>query len=255
MKQLISFELESDFAFFRKPQTNEGIQLSYNLVHKPSILGILGAIVGLEGYKEKGKWPEYYEKFKHIPIGITPIGSHDKGNFDKTVITYTNTVGYANADGNLIVKESTLLQAAYRIYLLLDSEQPIEQKLLEQLQKGAAVYVPYFGKNECPIWWDIDSVTQYEYEAFDAQATFKIESIFVKNTVAAAEGQGGYILPTFGEVSYAYFEEIPIGFNEELFQYELADIAYTNWEMSAQHQLEGLYQIKTRDKTAIIQLF
>jgi len=49
MQTLISFDVAGDFGFFRKPDTNDGIQLSYNLIHKPSVLGILGAIAGLAG--------------------------------------------------------------------------------------------------------------------------------------------------------------------------------------------------------------
>ncbi|MDD3772535.1 MAG: CRISPR-associated protein Cas5, partial [Weeksellaceae bacterium] len=54
MEKLISIDLKADFGFFRKPDTNNTINLSYNIIHKPAILGILGAIIGLEGYTEKG---------------------------------------------------------------------------------------------------------------------------------------------------------------------------------------------------------
>ncbi len=49
-RKLISFDLQGDFGFFRKPDVNDGIQLGYNLIHKPSVLGLLGAIIGLQGY-------------------------------------------------------------------------------------------------------------------------------------------------------------------------------------------------------------
>jgi len=85
MQKLISIDLKADFGFFRKPDANVGINLSYNMLHKPALLGILGAIIGLEGYKELGKIPEYYEKLKDLQVGIEPLG-HEKGNLQKRLL-------------------------------------------------------------------------------------------------------------------------------------------------------------------------
>ena len=102
--KLVSFDIEADFGFFRKPDTNNTINLSYNLIHKPAILGIFGAILGLEGYKEKGKLPQYYELLKSLKVGVQPL-NHEKGNFLKTNIKYSNTVGYANKGTNFLTEE------------------------------------------------------------------------------------------------------------------------------------------------------
>jgi CRISPR-associated protein Cas5h len=48
--KLVSFDLKADFGFFKKPDINDGLYLTYNMLHKPTLLGILGAIVGLQGY-------------------------------------------------------------------------------------------------------------------------------------------------------------------------------------------------------------
>jgi CRISPR-associated protein Cas5h len=121
MRKLISFDLYADMGFLKKPDINEKIYLTYNMLHKPCVLGILGAIAGLEGFTKNNEFPEYYQKLKHIPIGIKPIGDHcDNGNFAKNVTAYTNTIGFANTDGNLIVSEQTLINPAYRVFLLLN---------------------------------------------------------------------------------------------------------------------------------------
>ena len=116
--KLISFDLKADFAFFRIPDTNATINLSYNIIHRPAVLGVLGAILGLDGYKEKGKLPQYYEVLKDVRIGVEPL-NHDKGNYTKTNIKYSNTVGYANKGTNFLTEELTLVKPEYRIYLLL----------------------------------------------------------------------------------------------------------------------------------------
>jgi len=53
---------------------NDGLQLSYNMLHKPGLLGVLGAIVGLEGYKQKGELPMYYQQLKHLLVSIEHWG-------------------------------------------------------------------------------------------------------------------------------------------------------------------------------------
>ena len=48
-QRLISFDIQADFGFFKKPDYNDGVLLTYNMLHKPALLGILGAIIGLRG--------------------------------------------------------------------------------------------------------------------------------------------------------------------------------------------------------------
>ena len=142
-QRLISFDIQADFGFFKKPDYNDGVLLTYNMLHKPALLGILGAIIGLRGYRKKGEWPEYYQRLAALPVGIEPLeGRHEKGNFQKTIVKYTNTVGYANQDGNLLVEESMLIRPAYRCYLLLSEEHPDHRKLYEYIREGWAEYIP-----------------------------------------------------------------------------------------------------------------
>ena len=46
-QRLISFDIQADFGFFKKPDYNDGVLLTYNMLHKPALLGILGAITAL----------------------------------------------------------------------------------------------------------------------------------------------------------------------------------------------------------------
>ena len=116
MKKLISFTIKAEKGFLKKPDINDGIYLTYNMLHKPAILGILGAIIGLEGYQKNGVLPEYYKELKDIPVGVKPVNA-EKGNFQKTKITYNNTTGFASneAGGNLIITEQTLIKPSYKI--------------------------------------------------------------------------------------------------------------------------------------------
>lgn len=47
--ETIKFELTSNMAIIRKPDSNE-TYYTYNFPHKIMLLGLLGAIIGLNGY-------------------------------------------------------------------------------------------------------------------------------------------------------------------------------------------------------------
>jgi CRISPR-associated protein Cas5h len=283
---LISFDLKGDFGVFKKPDVNEGLQVTFNILHKPALLGILGAIAGLGGYQRQGVFPEYYEKLRDIPVGIEPLeGWHDKGTFTKTVIKYTNTVGYANADGNLIVTEQTLRSPAYRVYLLLDLNVEEQARLHTRILAGEAEYLPYFGKNECAAWWEAASVQAYEFEPFEATGNFQVSSIF-QRIGSVKDGKADLdfdidLSKMVNSASYINFERLPIKFfvgdtaeaiTPDLFsatksdhtkikpmkfvQYDLNEFVFTDCTFRESAKMPPLWQIKSTGESAkIIQLF
>ena len=260
-KHLLSFDLRADFACFKKPDVNEGLILTFNCLHKPALIGILGAIAGLKGYSRKGEFPEYYQAFKNLLVGIEPLENfHEKGNFGKTIIKYTNTVGYANADGNLIVTEQTLVRPGYRCYVFLDDAIEHQSTLYQRLLKGESVYLPYLGKNEFSAWWDVEkTVEEYNYLAFTASSDFKISSLFIRQYPLIQQKVNPKISPSLRSVtnpaSFMYFERLPIGFDEKLYQYELAEFAFTDWTLKEDSSFENLFKISTSEQTKVIQLF
>lgn len=234
--------------------------LTFNCLHKPALLGILGAIAGLKGYSKKGEFPEYYQAFKDLPVGIEPLeGFHEKGNFSKTIIKYTNTVGYANADGNLIVTEQTLINPAYRCYVLLDDAVQHQIELQKRIENGESFYLPYLGKNEFPAWWDSGSTIKYSYDTFTPSGDFKINSLFVRQYPLLKQKVNPRFSPSMqtmvNAASYMYFERLPIGFDEGLFQYQLAEFAFTDWSLKKDSAFEDLLTVSHDGAQKVIQLF
>lgn len=254
-EKLISFDLKADFAFFKKPDYNAGIQLSYNMLHKPALLGILGAIIGLEGYKKKGELPEYFEKLNHLLVGITPLG-HENGNFPKTVLRYTNGVGYANKDGNLLVDETMLIAPAYRCFLSLDIDRELERKLHNYILEQKAEFIPYLGKNEFQAW--INGFKEYSFSKLETKDSFSVDSLFIKSGIVKNQVVDSEIAFDFSFVggAFTYFERLPIGFNQELMQYEMGEFAFTDWKMKSNTHIPSLYSLKAgNNQTMNIQLF
>lgn len=251
--KIVSIDLHSDFGFFRKPDTNNTINLSYNMIHKPAILGLMGAILGLEGYRKKGVLPAYYLKLKDLKIAIEPL-NHDKGNFAKTQIKYTNTVGYANKGSNFLTEELTLIQPAYRIYLLLDDSNELHLRLLQNLSEVKTEFIPYFGKNEFTAWWTKTSFRTYAFEekVMKENDGVRIKSLFVK-AMRVKENKEESLIDYLSigndgaESSYIYFERLPREFDEVLMQYKLEDFAYTNYLIKNTQTLDDFYYLKEEE--------
>ena len=144
---LISFDLCAQMGFLKKPDINDGIYLTYNMLHKPALLGMLGAIIGLRGYCQNGELPEYYQKLKHLKVGIQPLKC-DKGNYVKETLCYNNGTGFASNEdgGNLVIKEQVLLSPSYRCFVLLDLSNPFEKTLYDNILSFRAEFLPYLGK-------------------------------------------------------------------------------------------------------------
>ena len=253
--KIISFDLKAEMGFFKKPDINDSIYLTYNMLHKPALLGILGAIVGLPGYQKSGEMPEYYQKLKHLKIGIAPLES-DNGNFLKDVVAYNNGTGFASSEagGNLIVKEQILLKPSYRCYLLLDLDNPLEQSIYCRIINQEAVFLHYLGKNDFSAWWD--NVQEYQFENFISKGNYKIASIFAKS-----EAVSGYIVQAMSMSSreikpvFAYFERLPIELDDKLFQYNFGDFVYSNATFRKDMDMSASGDFFYINETEIIQLF
>ena len=225
------------------------------MLHKPALLGILGAIVGLQGYQRNGELPEYYQKLKHLKVGIAPLES-DNGNFTKDVVAYNNGTGFASSEagGNLIVKEQILLKPSYRCYLLLDLDNSLEQSIYSHLINQEAIFLPYLGKNDFSAWWD--NVQEYQFERFVSKGNYKISSIFAKS-----EAVSDYIVQAMSMSSreikpvFVYFERLPIELDEKLFQYNYGDFVYSNAIFRKDMDMSVSGDFYYINDTEIIQLF
>ena len=173
MDRLISIDLKADFGFLKKPDTNEPVYLTFNMLHKPALLGIFGAILGISGYKtflnlkekKRGYLPEFYTQLKDLHVGIMPLIEGEKAttSFSKTVIKYNNATGIANqgeekingktykVGATLNILEQTLIKPSYRIFIILKND-GIQNRLFNALKNFKAEYLPYLGKNDFSLW-------------------------------------------------------------------------------------------------------
>jgi len=257
MQKLISIDIFADFGMLKKPDTNQPVYLTFNLLHKPALLGIIGAVIGEKGFQNFGVLPDYYLKLKDLQVGIQPL-NHEKGNYQKTIITYNNSTGLASEEtgGNLMVNEQTLIAPAYRCYILLDTENPLHQKIESNLKNRCSEYLPYLGKNEFSIWWN--EFKEYKYSEFSPKENFKIDSIYIKDTPIEGNKEVAAFMPFITETgnTFSFFERLPIGYIEyepKQFQYEYRSFAYTDWSLKENYKTP--HKLLKTDSDVTIQVF
>ena len=230
--KIISFDIGADFGIFKKPDVNTPAYFTFNIIPKPTLLGVIGAIVGLGGYSQmtdNDDYPEFYKELQDLPIGIVPYGN--KGIFQKRIIKYNNTVGYANTDGVLNIIEQTLITPKYQIYVGLDLSNENHKKLYKYLSAKPLEYeyIPYMGKNEFKL--DISEVKHFEdIKPFTPNDEFAIYSLFPNIGNEALKSNEALRDPfdtSMSETYFYYFESLPIGL-DELNQYKYENFAYTN---------------------------
>lgn len=230
----LSFKLGGKTACFRKPDVNVYAYFTYNNIHKPALLGLLGAIIGFGGYtqlfeKNRGLkagdsgydegYPEFYERLKDLKISITPLAPN--GYFSKKIQTFNNSVGYASLEqgGNLVVREQWLENPQWQIMILDDGSDEF-QKISDYLLGGKTVFIPYLGKNDHPA--RLEDIKFVDLEK--AKGSY-IDSLFIKNF----EKLDGWAKEE--ETPFVFKEISPYSFQKEYHFYEYTPLIFTNYEI------------------------
>lgn len=221
----IKFTLSGRLGFFKKPDVNVKTYFTYNNIHKVALLGLLGAVLGLKGYRnsemfgiKKEEYPEFYQKLSSLKISIVP--NSERGYFTKKVQYFNNSVGYASGEegGNLMVFEQWLENPSWDIYLLNDGgvAKEIWDKLCDYLLNDKSVYIPYLGKNDfhanisnvqivelipCTSNF-INSLLVGELEYLDDDKTINNDPPFVFTEYAPIAMEKGYNFYKFGRTIF-----------------------------------------------------
>lgn len=181
MKSL-RFTLSGPLACFRQPDVNAKVYFTYNNIHKVALLGMLGAVIGLSGYRNEKlhgqverSYPEFYEVLSPMLVSVIPNSKN--GYFSKKQQYFNNSVGYASKEegGNLQVREQWLENPNWTIYLAQNElDDAVWNKLCNYLMNGQCVYIPYLGRNDFPA--QIDDVQTVELSVSRSQ---RINSLFL----------------------------------------------------------------------------
>lgn len=242
-QEAIKFELKSPFAIIKKPESNE-VYYTYQFPHKIMILGLLGSIIGCNGYNYNAFvnkvdcLPEFYEQLKELKISITM--NNTEKLITKKIQSFNNTVGYANKDGNLIVQEQWLENPSWDIYVMGIGEK--FNKIKEYLLQRKCEYIPYIGKND--HFADIQNVKVISFNEVSSPVTH-ISSLFDKNISKDYEvsfkSLAAFLTETKEE--YEYSEMMPTALNSEIGYTKFKPFIFTNKEVNIINT-EDVYEIE-----------
>lgn len=223
MKSL-RFTLSGPSACFRQPDVNTQVYFTYNNIHKVALLGLLGAVLGLSGYRnaklhgqDEQVFPEFYELLSSLRVSVIPNGKN--GYFTKKIQYFNNSVGYASKEqgGNLQVREQWLENPNWTILLArYNLEDTVWDKLCSSLLQGQCVYLPYLGRNDFPA--QIEDVHMVK---LSPSKQSRIDSLFLY------EGDLKF-LDGGGPSQYLFVETAPIGLVPNYNFYEFGRYIFTN---------------------------
>lgn len=232
---VLKFKTTSPFSIFKKNDARFGLDLTYSHIHKNVIKGIVGAIIGLEGYnvhsikKRMGltneDFPEFYTKLENLKVSIVPVT--ENGDFEKFIETFTETQGmFGDKGGTLIVKEQQISKGNWEIYLKLDElEEAIAEKIKDYFLNSKAEYLPYLGKNEhFATITDVELLTLKE----STEDTVKIDSLFIKNADEEID-YNSEDADEEDEIATYYLEELmPVSLDKTTGRYVLETLVFTD---------------------------
>lgn len=245
MQETVKFSLKAKLAIIKKPDSNE-TYYTYNMPHKIMLLGMLGAIIGLNGYNyenfmnyiqnKKECLPEFYTKLNRIKIAIAPHFG-EKG-FNKKIQSFNNSVGYASQEegNNLIVAEQILENPKWDVYILNDNSDEYN-KIKEYLIHKKCEYIPYIGKND--YFADINNIEVLNTNL--VKKATKINSIFSEDIIEREIPKYENVMAFLDDdidLEYNFLEVLPTKLDEKLGYVDYKRFRYTNKEVEVKNNVQ-----------------
>jgi len=146
LKNVIKFQIKGEFAFF-KNKINIRENYSYHSIHKPAILGILGAILGMDGFSDfkKNKTIQYIDELSD-KIKVSIIKKMDT-LFVKSKIN-DSTMLQITSDREKVIQQTEyfLDNPLFEIYLDI-SDNELFDNIYDKLFDNNFVFEPVLGKS------------------------------------------------------------------------------------------------------------
>jgi len=141
--KLLSFSLSGDFAAFRDPSVTSN-QTVYYIPSKSSIIGILGAMIGIERDTRLTELygSDFLDLFKNTKIGI-----RYNNPYPRKITFFTNHRSLKEPKMKPF-KTELVENPNYVIYVTTNEE--YSEKIKKSIENNRFVYSPYLGHVYCP---------------------------------------------------------------------------------------------------------
>lgn len=141
--QAFQFMVEGNWAHFKKPETNNN-PLTHDLITKTALIGLIGAVLGVERRDMKSLFPEWSVNLLYGVQLLNPVKKVSWGFTSRTAINPTDT-------GSPKYFEF-LKHPKFKITLALKNgeSQNCFNRFRNAIKNNEAVYTPVLGWHNCP---------------------------------------------------------------------------------------------------------
>lgn len=147
------FIIEGNWGHFKKPETNNN-PLSHDLITKTALIGLIGAVLGIEREEMKRRFPQLSEDLLYGVQLLHPVIKISWGFTSRKAINPT-------AEGSPKFFEF-LKSPRFLVSIALKDEQSnaIFEEFKSSIKKEETVYSPVLGLHNCPanLKWESDGV-------------------------------------------------------------------------------------------------
>jgi CRISPR-associated protein Cas5h len=184
--------IEGNWGHFKKPETNNN-PLSHDLITKTALIGMIGAVIGVERAEMKSLFPQLSEDLLYGVSLLNPVKKVSWGFTSKTAINPT-------AAGSPKYFEF-LKKPKFKVVLALKNERSenIFLEFKKSVQKSDAIYQPVLGWHNCPAsleWFSEGTFIHKDGEVFETNG-FVLVGEHTPKDVSGTFRVGFERLPTF----------------------------------------------------------
>lgn len=141
--------IEGNWGHFKKPETNNN-PLSHDLITKTALIGLIGAVLGIEREDMKSKFPQLSEDLLYGVQLLNPVKKISWGFTSRTAISPT-------AEGTPKYFEF-LKDPKFLVSIALNNERSVQifEDFKHSIRDDIAVYPPVLGWHNCPanLQWE-----------------------------------------------------------------------------------------------------
>lgn len=188
----IVFELKGNWGHFRKPETNNN-PLTHDLITKTALIGLVGAVLGIERGEMKGLFPQLSED---LVYGVCVKKSVKKESWAFTLRYVVDLLQKAPKPMEF------LKNPEYKIVLALRNQRSTDifDKFSLSIQQNEAIFTPILGLHNCPAEISWISAGQFKSKTgdFSTCGFVKEDQFDVTKTLASNKFRIGLErIPTF----------------------------------------------------------
>lgn len=152
-------EIKGNWGHFKRPETNNN-PLSHDLITKTALIGMIGAVLGIERQKMKSLFPQLSEDLLYGVQLLHPVKKISWGFTSHTAInpTAAGTPKYFE-----FLREPDFLVS---VALKNDRSKDLYDCFVESVKNGNTIYTPVLGWHNCPAELKFISVGEFTNKQF-----------------------------------------------------------------------------------------